>query len=122
MTKQQPTVKQEQESIVSLLTGTKKYVHDHKKRVIVGAVILVLAVVFGYAYSSHVNKVRENSWAAYYNAQLAVMNDPSALTQLDGVALQYPGTQAAQYAQLLKAIFCMRKKTLPKRPMYINPC
>ncbi len=100
--KQQPTVKQEQEAIISLLTGTKKYVKDHKKRVITGAVILVLAIVFGYTYAAHVKKVQENSWAAYYNAQLAVMNDPAALTQLDGVALQYPGTQAAQYAQLLK--------------------
>lgn len=100
--KQQPTVKQEQEAIISLLAGTKKYVKDHKKRVITGAVILILAVVFGYAYSAHVKKVQENSWAAYYNAQLAVMSDPAAITQLDGVALQYPGTQAAQYAQLLK--------------------
>lgn len=100
--KQQPTVKQEQEAIISLLAGTKKYVKDHKKRVIAGTVILVAAAVFGYGYSAHVNKVRENSWAAYYNAQLAVMSDPAAVSQLDGVALQYPGTQAAQYAQLLK--------------------
>ena len=100
--KQQPTVKQEQEAIISLLTGTKKYVKDHKKRVLTGAVILVLAAVFGYAYTTHIQKVQENSWAAYYNAQLAVMQNPAAVTQLDGVALQYPGTQAAQYAQLLK--------------------
>ena len=100
--KQEPTIKQEQEAIISLLAGTKKYVKDHKKRVITGAVILVLAAVLGYAYANHVKKVQENSWAAYYNAQLAVMSDPAAITQLDGVALQYPGTQAAQYAQLLK--------------------
>ena len=100
--KQQPTVKQEQEAIVALLTGTKKYVKDHKKRVLTGAVILVLAAVFGYAYNAHVKKVQEDSWAAYYSAQLAVMQDPSAVTQLDGVSAQYPGTQAAQYAQLLK--------------------
>ncbi len=100
--KQQPTVKQEQEAIISLLAGTKKYVKDHKRRVITGAVILVLAAVLGYAYATHVKKVQEQSWAAYYNAQLAVMSDPSALTQLDGVAIQFPGTPAAQYAQLLK--------------------
>lgn len=100
--KQQPTVKQEQEAIISLLSGTKKYVKDHKKRVLTGAVILVLAAVFGYCYTAHVKKVQENSWAAYYNAQLAVMSDPAAVSQLDGVSLQYPGTLAAQYAQLLK--------------------
>ena len=68
MTKKQiikPTpVQQEQEAIISLLTGTKKYVKDHKKRVIAGAVILVLCTVFGYAYANHVKKVQENSWAA----------------------------------------------------------
>ena len=100
--KQQPTVKQEQEAIISLLAGTKKYVKDHKKRVITGAVILVLAAVLGYAYATHVKKVQEQSWAAYYNAQLSVMSDPAALTQLDGVAIQFPGTPAAQYALLLK--------------------
>ncbi|MBO5910956.1 MAG: tetratricopeptide repeat protein, partial [Elusimicrobiaceae bacterium] len=100
--KQQPTVKQEQEAIISLLSGTKKYVRDHKKRIFTGAVILVLVIVFGYAYTAHVKKVQEHSWAAYSNAQLSVMSDPAAVTQLDGVALQYPGTLAAQYAQLLK--------------------
>lgn len=100
--KQQPTVKQEQESIVSLLTGTKKYVQDHKKRVLTGAIILVLAAVFGYAYTAHVKKVQEQSWAAYYNAQLAVMNNPTDVSPLDGVQVQFPNTQAAQYAQLLK--------------------
>ncbi len=100
--KQQPTVKQEQEAIIALLTGTKKYVHDHKKRVLTGVVILVLAAVLGYAYNAHVKKVQENSWAAYYNAQLAVPKDSTAVKQLDGVALQYPGTPAAHYAQLLK--------------------
>ena len=100
--KQQPTVKQEQEAIISLLAGTQKYVKNHKNGVLAGVVILVLAALFGYAYSAHVKKVQENSWAAYYNAQLAVMSDPSAVAQLDGVALQFPHTEAAQYAQLLK--------------------
>lgn len=102
MTKNKPTVKQEQEAIISLLSGTKKYVHDHKRRVLTGAVILVLAAVLGYAYSAHTKKVQEQSWAAYYNAQLAVMNNPADVAPLDGVSMQFPRTQAAQYAQLLK--------------------
>ncbi len=102
MTKNQPTVKQEQEAIVSLLSGTKKYVKNHKKRVLTGAVILVLCAVFGYAYTAHTKKVQEQSWAAYYNAQLAVMNNPADVSPLDGVQIQFPNTQAAQYAQLLK--------------------
>ncbi len=103
MTKKlQPTLKREQEPIISLLSGTKKYVKDHKKRVITGIIILVLCAVFGYAYTAHVKKVQENSWAAYYSAQMAVEKDPTDLTKLDGVSIQFPGTLAAQYAQLLK--------------------
>ncbi len=92
----------EKDVLLSFLSSTAHYAKAHKKRVITGAVILVLAAVLGYSYAAHVKKVQESSWAAYYNAQLAVMNDPSALTQLDGVSLQYPNTLAAQYAQLLK--------------------
>ena len=100
--KQQPAVKQEQDALLSFISGTKKFVKNHRNSVIAAVVILVLAVVLGYAYTTHVQKTREQSWAAYYNAQLAVMKDPSAISQLDGVGLQFPGTQAAQYAQLLK--------------------
>lgn len=96
---QQP---QEKDVLLSFLSSTVAYVKAHKKAVSTAVVILVLAAVLGYAYSAHVKAVQEKSWAAYYQAQLAVMNDPAAVTELDKVATEFPGTNAAQYAQLLK--------------------
>ena len=104
MNKIQPTAKQPQEKdvLLSFLSGTVSYTKAHKKSVLTGLVILVLAAVLGIAYSTHVKNVEEKSWAAYYNAQLAVMADPSALAQLDAVTQRFPNTNAGQYAQLLK--------------------
>ena len=96
---QQP---QEKDVLLSFLSSTVGYVKAHKKAVSTAVVILVLAAVLGYAYAAHVKAVEENSWAAYYKAQLAVMQDPAALNQLDSVSAQFPHTNAAQYAQLLK--------------------
>ena len=92
----------EKDVLLSLLSSITNYVKTHKQSVITVLVILVLAVSLGYAYNAHVKSVQEKSWAAYYKAQLAVMTDPTALTQLDSVSMQFPGTNAAQYAQLLK--------------------
>lgn len=92
----------EKDVLLSLLSSTTNYVKAHKKAVITAFVILVLAVALGYAYNAHVKSVQEKSWAAYYKAQLAVMTDPTALTQLDNVSVQFQGTNAAGYAELLK--------------------
>ena len=92
----------EKDVLLSLLSSITNYVKTHKQSVITVLVILVLAVALGYAYNAHVKSVQEKSWAAYYKAQLAVMTDPTALTQLDSVSVQFPDTNAAGYAQLLK--------------------
>ncbi len=103
MTNKQVAAQQpEKDVLLSFLSSTVTYVKAHKKSVITIVVILVLAAVLGYAYDAHVKSVQERSWAAYYKAQLAVMSDPTTLTQLDSVAVQFPNTNAAQYAQLLK--------------------
>ncbi len=104
MTKQHTPVQQvaQPEPIVTLFSGTVAYVKNHKQSVLTAAGILILAVVLGYVYHAHVKSVQEKSWAAYYTAQRAVQNDPSQVTALDGVVVQFPGSLAAQYAQLLK--------------------
>ena len=61
-----------------------------------------MAVIGGYAYHAHVKNVQEKSWAAYYMAQQTLRNNPANVSQLDAVNVQFPGTMAAQYAQLLK--------------------
>lgn len=103
MTNKQVAAQQpEKDVLLSFLSNTVAYVKAHKQSVLTVLVIFVLAIVLGYAYNAHVKNIQEKSWAAYYNAQLAVMRDPTALTQLDSVSQQYPNTNAAQYAQLLK--------------------
>lgn len=103
MTNKQVAAQQpEKDVLLSFLSSTIAYVKAHKKSVITIVVILVLAALLGYTYDAHVKSVQEKSWAAYYKAQLAVMSDPSAVTQLDTVSSQFPNTNAAQYAQLLK--------------------
>ena len=96
---QQP---QEKDVLLSFLSSTIAYLKTHQKAVFTAAVILVLAVVLGYAYAVHVKNVQEKSWAAYYKAQLAVMANPTDLAQLNAVGVAFPKTNAAQYAQLLK--------------------
>ncbi len=100
--KQVAAVQPEKDVLLSFLSSIITYVKAHKKAVTTAVVILVLAAVLGYAYNAHVKSVQEKSWAAYYNAQLAVMSDPTSISQLDGVSMQFPGTNAAGYAQLLK--------------------
>ncbi len=103
MTNKQVAASQpEKDVLLSFLSNTVAYIKAHKKAVITALVILVLAAVLGYAYNAHVKSVQEKSWAAYYKAQLAIMQDPTALTQLDSVANEFPNTNAARYAQLLK--------------------
>ena len=93
---------EEKDVLLSFLSSTIAYLKTHQKAVFTAAVILVLAVVLGYAYAVHVKNVQEKSWAAYYKAQLAVMANPTDLAQLNAVGVAFPKTNAAQYAQLLK--------------------
>lgn len=92
----------EKDMLFSLISGIAAFTKKHKTSVLTGICILVLAAVVGYAYATHVKNVQEKSWGAYYTAQLAIRNNPLDLAPLDGVAIQFPNTLAAQYAQLLK--------------------
>ncbi len=96
---------QAQDPILSFLSHTVRTVKKHRRAFVTAAAILVLAGLVGGLYTRHIHQVSERSWAAYYNAQMAVISnptDPAVLSQLDGVALQFPHTTAAQYAQLFK--------------------
>lgn len=87
--------------LMSLLGWCKK----HKQSLLTALVILIIAAVVGYTYHEHQKKVTEKSWAAYYNAQLALASQgqEAGFSQLDALAADFAGTPAAQYAQLLKA-------------------
>ena len=86
--------------LLKLLNWSKK----HKRGLITAAVILTLAATVGFIYHAHQKSVTEKSWAAFYNAQIALATQGQApgMVSLDEIAMQFPGTPAAQYAQLLK--------------------
>ena len=97
------------ESNNDILTGTLAkticFYKQNKKSVWIAFIVIVLAIAGISFYANHCKQVTENSWAAYYNAQLSLMQDgqEAGFAQLDKVSADFKGTPAAQYAQLLKA-------------------
>lgn len=85
---------------MSLVTWCKK----HKQGLWTALIIFVLATTLGYAYFAHQKSVTEKSWAAYYDAQttLSTKGQVAGFAQMDAISVNFPGTSAAQYAQLLK--------------------
>lgn len=95
---------EEKDLIVSFFTNIWKSCKKHKKALLTALVILIVAGVLGYVYTSYTHKRTENSWAAYYQAQMAVLygDTASGFQQFDTLAKDYPNTPAANYGQLLK--------------------
>ncbi len=87
--------------VSKLIDACKKY----KKPLFISVIALV--VVFGglSLYCSHQEKVRQNSWAQYYNAQVVLMSqgDQAGIAAIDALVAAYPDTDAAYYGRLLQA-------------------
>ena len=101
------TQPQEKDLLLSFLSGTAAFYKKHQKAVLTAAGILVVAAVLEYAYLTHVRNVEESSWAAYYQAQIALAsgNESDGFFRLDSIQKDFPNSPAAQYAQLLKGDF-----------------
>lgn len=99
-----PAETENNDFISSGLLSLIKWCKQHKQGLLTALVILVLAAVVGYAYYSHQKKITENSWAAYYKAQvaLATQGQEAGFAQMDSISAEFPASPAAQYAQLLK--------------------
>lgn len=104
MTKKITAPVEEKDFILSSLISALDFLKQNKKGVLTALGILVLAAVIGYAYSTHVKNVTEKSWAAYYTAQVQVLggNQEEGFKQIDALNADFPGSDAAQYAQLFK--------------------
>lgn len=103
MTKQTTPSAEEKDIIVSFISGIIDFCKKNKKGVLTALIILVLAAVVGGTYSAHVKKVTQNSWAAYYTAQVSLLSgEEEGFAQIDKLAKEYPGSNAAEYAMLLK--------------------
>jgi len=72
-----------------------------------GFAVLVIVIVWAGVslYLSHQEKVRQNSWALYYQTQVALMTQgqEAANNALAALTAQYPDSDAAYYAQLMLA-------------------
>nr|QGT50716.1 hypothetical protein Elusimicrob1349_1860 [uncultured Elusimicrobia bacterium] len=90
--------------VASFLTGVIQFCKKNKRGVLAALIILALAAATGSFYAAHQKKVAEESWAAYYAAQTALLTQGEAagFKHIDDLAKKYPGTNAAQYALLLK--------------------
>lgn len=104
MTKKITAPVEEKDFILSSLISALDFLKQNKKGVLTAIGILVLAAVIGYAYSTHVKNVTEKSWAAYYTAQVQVLggNQEEGFKQIDALNADFPGSDAAEYAQLFK--------------------
>ena len=104
MTKKITAPVEEKDFILSSLISALDFLKQNKKGVLTAIGILVLAAVIGYAYSTHVKNVTEKSWAAYYSAQVQVLggNQEEGFKQIDALNADFPGSDAAEYAQLFK--------------------
>ncbi len=104
MTKQITVPVEQKDIIVSFISGIINFCKKNKKGVIAACIIIVLASIIGGCYSAHIKKINQRSWAAYYAAQVALAEgkEEEGFFLIDGLTERYPGTDAAQYAQLMK--------------------
>ena len=95
---------EEKDILVSFFTNIWKSCKKHSKTVLTVLAIVLAIVIIAYAYTSYQRKRTENSWAAYYQAQMALFSGSTAtgLQQFDTLAKDFPNTPAANYGQLLK--------------------
>ena len=91
--------------LTDLLAKILHFCKQNRKQVLATLVVVIVVVTGVSLYVNHCKQVTENSWAAYYNAQLTLMREgqEAGFAKLDEVASHYKGTPAAEYAQLLKA-------------------
>ena len=104
MTKQNTSSVAEKDLIVSFVTGIIDFCKKNKKGVLTAVIILALAAIVGGCYSAHIKKVTQNSWADYYSAQVLLLSgqEQQGFAMIDELAKKYPGSNASQYALLLK--------------------
>lgn len=105
MNKQTTAPAENKDFLTDFLANAVRFCKQNRKQVLVTLVVIVLLITGISCYVNHCKKVTEDSWAAYYNAQIAFLSEgqEAAFTQLDNLANDFKGTPAAAYAQLLKA-------------------
>ena len=77
----------------------------HKKALLTTVIVIVVLAGGLGLYASHKEKTLQNSWALFYNAQLALLTqgEQQAIEAIDQLEAAYPNTNAAYYARLMQA-------------------
>ncbi len=77
----------------------------HKKALSISLIAVIVVSAAVSLYSSHREKVLQNSWASYYNAQIALLTQgkEAAATAINELNQTYPDSDAAYYARLMQA-------------------
>jgi TolA-binding protein len=95
----------EQDSLTLFVAKAIDYCKTNAK--LVGGIVLLIAVVWTAAalYCNHQEKIRQDSWAQYYTAQMALLTQgqEQASAAVQTLVQNYPDSDAAYYAQLMLA-------------------
>ena len=97
--------KEQKDSLNLFVSKGVNYCKAHAKGL--GLLVLVIAVVWvGTAlYLSHQEKIRQESWAQYYQVQVALLTQgqQEATSAVEALQAAYPDSDASYYAQLMMA-------------------
>lgn len=104
MNKQTTAAAENQDLLTDALAKIIQLYKQNKKSVWIALVLIILLGAGISFYSSHCKKITEDSWAAYYTAQLTYLREgqEAGFNRLDAIGVNFKNTPAAQYAQLLK--------------------
>ncbi|MBR3604319.1 MAG: tetratricopeptide repeat protein [Elusimicrobiaceae bacterium] len=77
----------------------------HKKALSISLIAVIVVYAAVSLYTSHREKVLQNSWASYYNAQIALLTQgqEAAAAAINELNTTYPDSDAAYYARLMQA-------------------
>ena len=94
----------EKDFLTDALSKAVRFCKQNRKPVIAGLVIVIVLAVGISLYVNHCHQRTQDSWAAYYNAQITLLTQgqEAGFKALDEIAVNFKGMPAAEYAQLLK--------------------
>lgn len=104
MKKQNQPTPENQDFIAAYLANLVRFCKKNKNALLTACGVLLVAFIIGTIYTNRQQKLAEDSWAAYYNAQIAFASQGEAVgfEQLEKVATDFPNSNAALYALLQK--------------------
>ena len=97
--------KEQKDSLTLFVSKGIDYCKNHLKTIGIAVIVIAVVWIATASYLSHKETVRQNSWAQYYQAQIALMtqSQEAATAEVEQLAAAYPDTDAAYYGRLMLA-------------------